>query len=352
LSFLWIDLLARHDAVSSLRLAGLDAFAHPRLLNLQRNRDTLIVMSDKPPIQVDIGAKAEAKLELKAEVPSTSVGRLVDAFTDIIRPFSEARGLKADLLRVQREEVAFEIAKRARQRIAFEGSDPQPIPNKLLVPLLEKGSCEDISDESMIERWANLLASASLKLAVQPRFVGILEELAGAQAECLDRIAFNRCSEFHYPSRILYDAHLEFAEYHLAKDFEAEMRKFLTREQYVDQALERIIHVFNRPGVMLSAALIVEPNGDIWADYSAETGICDEEDLSVLESLGLIRYVVIDFEIGWKREKRKLRVSIFYHYLTALGLGFLEVCSRPRVSDLEKIDVASRAKDLEEARPY
>ena len=60
----------------------------------------------KRPVNVDIGAKVEAKLNVKTEVPAKSVGRLVDALTDIIRPFSEARGLKADALRLQREEVA------------------------------------------------------------------------------------------------------------------------------------------------------------------------------------------------------------------------------------------------------
>jgi hypothetical protein len=40
----------------------------------------------KSPINVDLAARAEAKLDIRAEVPSTSVGRLVDAFTDIIVP--------------------------------------------------------------------------------------------------------------------------------------------------------------------------------------------------------------------------------------------------------------------------
>src|SRR3981081_2046102 len=97
-------------------------------------------MNDKTnpfPVQVDIGAKAEAKFEVKAEVPPVSVGRFVDAITDIFRPFSEARGLRVDQIRLQRAEVAIEIARLARQ-------------------------------EFVIKRWVDLLVSASQKEGIPP----------------------------------------------------------------------------------------------------------------------------------------------------------------------------------------
>ena len=50
------------------------------------------------PIKVEIGAKAT--VDLKAEVPKESMGRLVDALTDAIRPWTEARGLRADQIRL------------------------------------------------------------------------------------------------------------------------------------------------------------------------------------------------------------------------------------------------------------
>jgi hypothetical protein len=49
------------------------------------------------PVNIDV--KAGARIDVKAEVPSTSVGRFVDAITDLFRPFSEARGLRADQIR-------------------------------------------------------------------------------------------------------------------------------------------------------------------------------------------------------------------------------------------------------------
>ncbi|HEX8662463.1 MAG TPA: hypothetical protein VF744_00365 [Beijerinckiaceae bacterium] len=114
----------------------------------------------KSPLNVDLGAKAEAKLEIKAEVPTTTVGRFVDAVTDVFRPFSERRGLRGDQIRLQREDVLIEIAKKAKQRLEIENKPLNPVPNKFLVPFMEKASLGDPTD-TICEMWANLLASAA-----------------------------------------------------------------------------------------------------------------------------------------------------------------------------------------------
>ena len=107
--------------------------------------------NDKSPISFDIGAKAS--LEIKAEVPKESAGRLVDAITDIIRGFSEKRGLSADLVRLERETVLYEIAKRTKARLELEDKPVRQLPNKLLIPFLEKASLEDCEDQILIEMW-------------------------------------------------------------------------------------------------------------------------------------------------------------------------------------------------------
>lgn len=84
----------------------------------------------KLPVTVDIAARAEAKLEVKAEVPAESTGRLLDALTDIIRPFSESRGLRADTLRLQREEVAIQIAQLAQNELPSKKGNVGPVPTK------------------------------------------------------------------------------------------------------------------------------------------------------------------------------------------------------------------------------
>src|SRR5947209_4074830 len=111
--------------------------------------------------KLDIGIKAGLEAKLTTEIPKESSGRLLDSLTDIIRPFSEARGLRADQIRLQREEVLIEIAKLATRRLHIENKSIAPVPLKTLVPLLEMASLEDLSDQEMIERWAALLASSA-----------------------------------------------------------------------------------------------------------------------------------------------------------------------------------------------
>jgi hypothetical protein len=142
----------------------------------------------------DIGFSARATLEAKisTEIPSESSGRLLDTITDMFRPFAERRGLKADLIRLQREEVLIEIAKKASRRLAIEKADSSPIPNKFLIPFLEKASLED-DDSFLIDRWADLLVSSSMEPAsAHPRFVQILSELGAAEAKLLRDIALHK----------------------------------------------------------------------------------------------------------------------------------------------------------------
>jgi hypothetical protein len=128
-------------------------------------------------------------LLVTAKLPAKSSGRLLDALTDIIRPFTERRGLRADMIRLQREEVLIKIGELALDHIQSKGKKIRPIPNKGLVPLLEKASLESLSDKTMIDHWANLLASAALgDHSRLPRHVTILSEINGKQARLLQRI--------------------------------------------------------------------------------------------------------------------------------------------------------------------
>ena len=100
---------------------------------------------DGAKIAVDVGLSARASLEAKVstEIPAQSTGRLVDAITDWFRPFTERRGWKADLIRLQREDVLIEIAKKAYRRLEIENVVPSAVPTKFLIPFLEKASLED-----------------------------------------------------------------------------------------------------------------------------------------------------------------------------------------------------------------
>lgn len=150
------------------------------------------INNDQSSVKIDFGAKAEAKLEVKTEIPSESSGRLIDALVDIIRPFSEKRGLKADLIRLQREEVAINIMQRAREKLQLAGTTQHSIPNKILLPLLEKSSLEDPESE-LIDRWINLLASTAMNPNVKSiTFADILSSIGSEHARLLDKMASPR----------------------------------------------------------------------------------------------------------------------------------------------------------------
>lgn len=148
-------------------------------------------MSDtKSPVSVELGAKAEFKAEIRAEVPTESVGRLVDAITNAFSPFVERQLLRASELRVQREEVLIKLARLTNEKLKIEGQAPRPVSTKFLVPLLEKASLEDPDDEEMIDRWATLLASESSRPGINRRWaIDILSAINAWQVKLLDSIA-------------------------------------------------------------------------------------------------------------------------------------------------------------------
>ncbi|MGB8898462.1 MAG: hypothetical protein WCC90_04065, partial [Methylocella sp.] len=149
------------------------------------------------PVKVEVGLKAE----VKAEIPSDAVGRWSDALLDVIRPFTEGRGLRADQIRMQRVEIAYKIAQIAHQEAKLYGARIRPIPNKILVPFLEKASLED-SDNEMQKRWASLLLSASQgPKGHHLAFTDTLSRLTGAELKLLEDVcfAYPRFPETTYP---------------------------------------------------------------------------------------------------------------------------------------------------------
>jgi hypothetical protein len=273
------------------------------------------------------------------------------AWLDFISPITEWAGLKGDqlrskraLFRIQQEETLLRVAEAVRTRI--EGKKVKPVPLKILVPALEKASLEEPSDDAMIQRWAELLASASQNIAVQPRFVSILGELAGSQAECLDVIAFNNYEEYNFPANALNGSSFDFAEHAYRRTIEEQVLGLLGQDANIDEMIDQLVAQLDRPGVFPELIMVHVPGTDDWYSYDTvqQTGVRRESDFAILESLGLIRRVTVELNIELKNpEGVPAWVSIYYYHLTQLGVEFCEVCSRQRVAELEKIDVASRA---------
>lgn len=153
----------------------------------------------KLPVKVELSAKAA--LEIKGEVPKESMGRLVDALADAIRPWTEQRGLRADQIRLQREDVLLEIAQKARHRLALEHVEAKPLSAKLLIPFLEKASLED-RDVALRDAWASLLVSATkTEKARHLTFVDILSRISSEELKLLERVcfAYKGFPERYYP---------------------------------------------------------------------------------------------------------------------------------------------------------
>ena len=199
--------------------------------------------------------KKSPKSGISIVVPQRSTGRLVDALTDLIRPFSEARGLKADQIRLQREVVAIEIAKRAKERLAAQNAAAHPVRSKVLVPLIEAASTEDLDDEFMIDKWANLLASATQENKVEPRFVGILKELTGRQPTLLDRLARNNSERFPNHEALLADAALTLDVNHTRRFINNLFRQRFAKPE-LNEVFQDIADELDRPGCAIMDIMI------------------------------------------------------------------------------------------------
>lgn len=155
-------------------------------------------------MSVDIAAKAT--LEVKAEIPKESMGRALDALIDIIGPFTEARGLRADQIRLQRAEIAYEIVKIAKATAELEKLELKPPSAKFLVPFLEQASLED-QDKELHSRWASLLLSASTHYEARHlTFIDLLSRMSSHELNLLEEVCL---TDKAFPETSYPDGHIQ-----------------------------------------------------------------------------------------------------------------------------------------------
>lgn len=281
--------------------------------------------SMKPPVSVnfEVGAKAE----IKAEIPKESAGNLLNSLVDLIRPWSEARGLRGDMIRLQREEVLIEIARRARARVEMLESPTEPIPNKFLIPFLEKASNENPDDDIMIEMWSSLLAGAAVdRNARQNRFVSILEEINGAQAGLLTDIIKVGSGPGLLKKGMIHD--------HIYYVNEAGIRNELADlgegNDDVEAFGEKILSLLNAPGIAVDVVQVTnDDTNDAW-DFRTQDGLYSDKkilDFEILESLFLLKKVELkDLKIPLK-DGKKAAIAAFYYVVTYLALELFAKCN-------------------------
>ena len=287
-----------------------------------------------PQVAVDIGLSAKASLEAKVstEIPAQSTGRLLDALTDIIRPFSERRGLKADQIRLQREEVAIEIARRAHHRLEIENQLINPLPNKFLVPFLEKASLEEL-DSVLVDRWADLLASCSADPAsAHPIFVKILSEMTGNDAFLLSEIAFNCIDkQVAWNSEFIY-GHDDWSLRHdLAewfKDNEQDIGAEYDENNLpnVDIIYDHIMDIFGAPGVSLMDVTVTEIESYQFWSFNLRDKDLPPAAYHVDDKIDILCALQVIAKHDIHISNARFEVDVFFVCMTSLGVKFLSKC--------------------------
>ena len=276
----------------------------------------------KSPINIDVGAKAS--LELKGEIPKESLGRTLDALVDMIRPFTEARGLRADNIRLQRTEVAYKIAKMTRKAAELEKTTLTAPPTKFLIPFLEKASLED-RDEELHSRWSSLLLAASTHYdARHLTFIDIMSRLSSDEIKLLEEVCLPqlRANDFYPDGYVV-------ANQHNTTGFCSVVRKQLP--PVTNEDLRRL---FDRYFIEHPLAFGKVTSSKIYNTgyvmFVTEFGIPrsqKELSLEILEHEKLVEFRT--------SEKAGTGVVVGYFDLTSLGLAFVNACC-PGAREIEK----------------
>jgi hypothetical protein len=124
------------------------------------------------------------KIAEAAEAMSKEARQLLLLF---LKPSVKELGLMAaDALRILRmKSVALALTK-AKAKLKAANLEINPVPTKILIPMLEGCSLEQ--EEDMIDRWANLLAAAACGDPVLPTYIRILSELSPNEARLIDSL--------------------------------------------------------------------------------------------------------------------------------------------------------------------
>jgi hypothetical protein len=126
-----------------------------------------------------------------ASAAAAYLGARGTTFLDaVLKPVGDEIG--KDLLaryKARRAKNLAEVAAMAEDMAKDAGLTPQPIPGRILFPILEGASVED--DPELKKLWAKLLANAadpSNKRRVTPAFAAILEQLSPEEALMLEMV--------------------------------------------------------------------------------------------------------------------------------------------------------------------
>lgn len=139
-------------------------------------------------------AKASIAQIGEAEIEA-STEEMESFFAGILPGFAkEFGGIMTDTVRFWRWKNQVNIVRKARTKIEEAKLEGKPTQVKLLAPIMEGCSVEE--DESLQEKWVNLLANAVTGITdVETNFVDVLKSLSPLDAKVLD-YCFDKHEEF------------------------------------------------------------------------------------------------------------------------------------------------------------
>jgi Abortive infection alpha len=265
-----------------------------------------------------------AKVEIKTEVPSATTGRMVDAITDFLSPISQSLGYLGDKIQLQRQKTLFEICQRAKERIAISQKSIRPIPQKFFLPLLEKASLEEVNDETLVDMWSNLIATASTEeVEMLGQYINILSNIVPKQVNILAKMLDNiDCKAGH-----LVDNYYYLNQTGLPATL-SEHSRIVDAEQFADA----IVASLNIKGVAIDTINIFYTDHTLGQGFSlgSPDGIYSDEQFLHFENL--VRLGLID-----RTEIKSHKIGIFdidvhYYVVNPVGIDLFACCNPTKLN--------------------
>lgn len=235
---------------------------------------------------IDSPIKAELSLDVDADASRT----IIDALRDTLSPITESLGAIGDQVRIYRTRAALR-AIRDTAKIAEENNlRLKAPPLNFLIPYLEEASLADETDDTLMARWANLLANASNEESRVPRnFIDILGRLSTADAKAFDALMRGpRSGASHV--RLIVDRQFEFGMTDLAQ----EVAPLITVGDEAGSINKIIDHLEDRGQIVVYVGFhSFDRDGEQYDQWILHPEF-EEDDvrLHTLASLGLITYPV------------------------------------------------------------
>jgi Abortive infection alpha len=217
-------------------------------------------------------------------------------------------------LRLQQEAVLTTIAKLARNKLK-DAKMAFPIPNKFIVPFLERASLEDEGGE-LVELWAELLASAAENYEpAYLRITEVLSQIGPSEVRFLKRLVTSNRNSL--PITFLEDVPLYFHSPYVHHD----IRQCVMEGKEAPEVVQSVIKKVEHPGGIITLALYSSEEDFVVEESHPNFERKDDVSISLLQSLGVLTTQnAITFEDG------NLDITFNLVSLTSFGVMLVQAC--------------------------